>query len=188
MLQTRAKLSAANATLQVSARRLEHPGFLSVWEPNGIRKRLGASDNPDNGPEETADESSEDQEAATSPQPALAVPAEKLYTVLSSWKEGSDVRIEEAVSEEHQTEPSRRFTEASLVKELERLGIGRPSTYARVIDVLKERCVALHCHVQMAQLLQRNNSGTCLYHPQLAVHSTQVVQVWHLHWLCPLSE
>src|SRR5262245_27204998 len=40
---------------------------------------------------------------------------------------------------QHFTEPPPRFSEASLVKELERLGIGRPSTYASIISVLVDR-------------------------------------------------
>ena len=40
---------------------------------------------------------------------------------------------------QHFTEPKPRFTEAKLIAELERLGIGRPSTYAKIISVLKER-------------------------------------------------
>ncbi len=40
---------------------------------------------------------------------------------------------------QHFTEPPARYTEARLIKEMEELGIGRPSTYAAVIDTIKER-------------------------------------------------
>src|SRR3989440_1249266 len=40
---------------------------------------------------------------------------------------------------QHFTQPPPRFTEASLVKELERLGIGRPSTYASIIQTIQDR-------------------------------------------------
>ena len=42
-------------------------------------------------------------------------------------------------SDEHYTKPKSRYTEAKLIKELEELGIGRPSTYVKIIDTLKLR-------------------------------------------------
>jgi DNA topoisomerase I len=52
---------------------------------------------------------------------------------------GDDVPVKKITPSQHFTEPPPRFSEASLVKELERLGIGRPSTYASIISVLVER-------------------------------------------------
>lgn len=46
---------------------------------------------------------------------------------------------EEILGEQHFTKPAPRYTEASLIKEMESLGIGRPSTYAKTMDTLKLR-------------------------------------------------
>ena len=53
--------------------------------------------------------------------------------------EGEIVPVDNLEISEHQTEPKPRYTEASLVKALEELGIGRPSTYASIIATLKRR-------------------------------------------------
>ena len=54
-------------------------------------------------------------------------------------EKGERVPVREVVPSQHFTEPPPRFSEASLVKELERLGIGRPSTYAQIISTLVDR-------------------------------------------------
>ncbi|MBX6362820.1 MAG: type I DNA topoisomerase [Gemmatimonadetes bacterium] len=52
---------------------------------------------------------------------------------------GDACTLLELVPAQHFTQPPPRFTEASLVKELEKLGIGRPSTYAQIIATLTDR-------------------------------------------------
>ena len=59
--------------------------------------------------------------------------------ILPNVKEGENVNKGDITPEQHFTTPPPRFTEASLVKKLEELGIGRPSTYATIIAVLQER-------------------------------------------------
>ncbi len=49
------------------------------------------------------------------------------------------LHLEEISSEEKQTEPPKRYTEAGLVKELEKRGIGRPSTYASIVKTIQDR-------------------------------------------------
>lgn len=65
--------------------------------------------------------------------------AEAKSVVLPALKEGEDVALKSIRSAQHFTQPPARYSEASLVKDLEDLGIGRPSTYARILQVLQER-------------------------------------------------
>jgi len=59
--------------------------------------------------------------------------------VLPAVVEGAAVSCTELASVGHETKPPARYTEASLVKELEERGIGRPSTYAAVIETIQAR-------------------------------------------------
>ncbi len=59
--------------------------------------------------------------------------------ILPPVKEGDKLARETVLPEQHFTQPPPRYTEASLVKKLEELGIGRPSTYASIISVLQDR-------------------------------------------------
>ena len=60
-------------------------------------------------------------------------------TILPVMNTGENLTTLDVISEQHFTEPPPRFSEASLVKKLEELGIGRPSTYATILSVLQER-------------------------------------------------
>ncbi len=59
--------------------------------------------------------------------------------LLPPMAEGETVTTDKITPEQHFTQPPPRFTEASLVKRLEELGIGRPSTYASILQVLQDR-------------------------------------------------
>ena len=51
----------------------------------------------------------------------------------------SEILSNDIEAEQHFTKPKPRYNEAKIIKELEELGIGRPSTYVKIIDTLKER-------------------------------------------------
>ena len=75
--------------------------------------------------EESKDRNDEEDEALKHKLPAL--------------KNGLDLRMIHLKKEQHFTEPPPRYTEASLVKELEERGIGRPSTYAAILSTIQDR-------------------------------------------------
>ncbi|QFU32596.1 type I DNA topoisomerase [Brevundimonas sp. Bb-A] len=86
-------------------------GFLAVYEEGRDEKQKGAE----------GDEGEDD----TSRLPAL--------------KEGAKAKVDAIRTEQHFTEPPPRYSEATLVKKLEELGIGRPSTYASTLSTLRDR-------------------------------------------------
>ena len=97
--------------LRANGQVIKFPGFLAVYEEGRDHK----ADSP----------AGEDSEDETGLLPALNTgdtPAKRAVT-----------------ADQHFTQPPPRFSEASLVKRLEELGIGRPSTYASTLQVLKDR-------------------------------------------------
>lgn len=79
--------------------------------------------------EEKTDPGSEDKEAQEKPLPSL--------------NEGDPLTLQEINKKQSFTQPPARFTEASLVKELEKSGIGRPSTYASIMNKIQSRAYTL---------------------------------------------
>ncbi len=65
--------------------------------------------------------------------------AEDEEDILPAVKKGGALKQEQVEPEQHFTQPPPRFSDASLVKNLEELGIGRPSTYASILQVLEKR-------------------------------------------------
>lgn len=74
----------------------------------------------------------EDEDA---PQSETATEADRLPNL----RQGETLKTQNVTAEQHFTSPPPRFTEASLVKELEEKGIGRPSTYATILSTIQDR-------------------------------------------------
>ncbi|OLU18991.1 DNA topoisomerase I subunit omega [Pseudomonas sp. PA1(2017)] len=79
----------------------------------------------------------------TRAQPQMSKPGDD--AVLPEMKESESLKLIKLDPSQHFTKPPARYSEASLVKEMEKRGIGRPSTYAAIISTIQDRgYVALH--------------------------------------------
>lgn len=73
----------------------------------------------------------------------LAVLKEKEKVKLApEFEVGEDAKVKEIKEEQHFTQPPARYSEAKLIAKLEELGVGRPSTYATIVDTLQKRYYA----------------------------------------------
>lgn len=88
------------------------------------------------GVKQLTEEDDEKKDQANSEQNTVLRSKNQLLPELS---EGEDLNLLNLLPEQHFTQPPPRFSEASLVKKLEELGIGRPSTYAPIISTIQER-------------------------------------------------
>ncbi|MCC6104403.1 type I DNA topoisomerase [Acetobacter sp.] len=66
-------------------------------------------------------------------------PADDESRMLPPMQERDPLKREDVKADQHFTQPPPRFSEASLVKKMEEIGIGRPSTYASILTVLRDR-------------------------------------------------
>ena len=65
--------------------------------------------------------------------------ADSQSRILPPLSQGQDLAVQQVHPEQHFTQPPPRYTDASLVKQMEELGIGRPSTYASIMQVIEKR-------------------------------------------------
>jgi DNA topoisomerase-1 len=110
LLTTTVELTAGQAVFRASASEVKFPGFTIVYN------------RPQNG-EAEGDEKENGESTASLP----------------PLSEGEEVKLRELTPRQHFTQPPPRYNEASLVKTLEELGIGRPSTYATTIATIIDR-------------------------------------------------
>lgn len=69
--------------------------------------------------------------------------------ILPKLEEGEELNLQKLDTLRHETKAAARYTEGSLIKELERLGIGRPSTWASIVDVVLARNYAFKKGTQL---------------------------------------
>jgi DNA topoisomerase-1 len=112
-------IEAADYLLRAKGSTLRFKGFLAVYE-------------------ETPDETRQEKPTGDTPQADDAAP-EEAASQLPPLAEGDILKLTKLDTDQHFTQPRPRFSEASLVKELEENGIGRPSTYASIIATIEAR-------------------------------------------------
>ncbi len=106
--QTTVDIEAADTTFRASGQVMKFDGFIRVYTE-------GRDDEPKKGEEDEDDE----RERRLPP-----------------LREGEPLRLHELTPEQHFTQPPPRFSQATLIKELEEKGIGRPSTYASIMNTI----------------------------------------------------
>ena len=115
--QTTADIAAGSCTFRATGSRLKFAGYLAVY---GEKPEAEAESEA-----KPANEAAEDQGEENKEIPPL--------------EKGEALHLKKLLPEQHFTQPPPRFTEASLVKELEERGIGRPSTYASILSVIQDK-------------------------------------------------
>jgi DNA topoisomerase-1 len=115
--QTTADIAAGRALFRASGSLLKFPGYLAVYGAVAMPEESSEGEKPANDEDDPA-------------QGAAALPP---------LSEGERLKLLKLLHEQHFTQPPPRFSEASLVKELEEKGIGRPSTYAAILSTIQEK-------------------------------------------------
>ncbi|XP_044464969.1 DNA topoisomerase 1-like isoform X4 [Mangifera indica] len=90
---------------------------------------------------------------------------DEAFEILNSLKSGEPLSLGQVELKQHHSQPPPRYSEGSLVKKLEELGIGRPSTYASTLKVLQDRkYVTVKSHVLYPEFRGRMVSAFLSHH------------------------
>jgi DNA topoisomerase-1 len=116
------EITAGAYMLRAKGSALKFKGFLAVYEETPDEKVVGTKPKDDKAEAPAGDEAEGDS-----------------ATQLPVLAEGDVLKLQKLDTDQHFTQPPPRFSEASLVKELEENGIGRPSTYASIIATIEAR-------------------------------------------------
>ena len=112
--QTTFDITADRYGFRATGSQMKFSGFLTVYEAAAIGEKKGEDDKDD------ADDGEKGK-------------------ILPNLKEGEVLKVLQLKPEQHFTEPPPRFNDASMIRELEELGIGRPSTYASILSTLVDK-------------------------------------------------
>jgi DNA topoisomerase-1 len=119
--QTTADIAAGpRAVFRATGSILKFAGYLAVYGAKPHEEEAGEEEEKTEGAERNGDKRNEERQL-----PPLEV--------------GADLALRQLHPEQHFTQPPPRYNESSLVKEMEQRGIGRPSTYAAILETIQEK-------------------------------------------------
>jgi len=118
--QTAADISAGRATFRATGSILKFPGYLAVYGAKPPEEEAGAEEEKKEEGEREGEKKNEERQ-------------------LPPLERGEELRLVQLHPDQHFTQPPPRYNESSLVKEMEQRGIGRPSTYAAILETIQEK-------------------------------------------------
>jgi DNA topoisomerase-1 len=118
--QTAVDISAGRATFRATGSILKFAGYLAVYGAKPPEEEAGAEEEKKEEGERNGEKKNEERQ-------------------LPPLERGEELRLVQLHPEQHFTQPPPRYNESSLVKEMEQRGIGRPSTYAAILETIQEK-------------------------------------------------
>ena len=108
------------ATFRATGSILKFPGYLAVYGAKPPEEEAGAEEEKKEEGEREGEKKNEERQ-------------------LPPLEQGEELRLVQLHPDQHFTQPPPRYNESSLVKEMEQRGIGRPSTYAAILETIQEK-------------------------------------------------